>query len=205
MFRFMWCLVFVATAAMAEEVILDQAVIDFKGDAETVLVRTDKTPTTVTLRTQLESYTLTCVERGIVVVDGPHASCGQYTSQVLYCRNFSMDSYSCTDPSPWDGWSTVIHDRSCVHEEIGCVQLDRVSHGLKEEVFTIKFKNLPKLKAQQRDEFKLDIRDWAAGSTVARSSYHYAHLSTKKTLRKYRVSTSNRARHFEVKKTFLGL
>ncbi len=199
-------LIFVlATApAFANEVVLDRGLVDIEGQV-IQLVRTDLSPKKVTLRAQLESYEIKCVERGIVVVDGPHPSCGQYTTQELNCHNRSMTFGTCDEPSTWDSYSTRIHNNSCVHEEIQCVQFDRITHGLKEEFFTVNFINLPKLRPGQRETFQLSIRDWAAASTQPRSSFYTGELKRIKTLKKYKVISKDTMRTFDVKKTFLGL
>lgn len=190
--------------AFADEVVLDRVTVDIEGQV-IQLVRTDLSPKQVTLRAQLESYKIKCAERGIVVVDGPHPSCGQYTSEARVCHHPSDDSYTCSNPSAFDRWETTIHNNSCVHEEIQCVRFDRIDHGLKEEVFTVNFVNLPKLRPGQREIFQLSIRDWAAGSRQPRSSFYTGELKRIKTLRKYKVISKDTMRTFDVKKTFLGL
>lgn len=199
-----WLFVLAVAPTFASEIILDRDLVDIEGSIVT-LVRTDNSPKKVTLRAQLESYEIKCVERGIVVVEGPHPSCGQYTTQELNCHNRFMTGGACDEPSVWDSYSTRIHNNSCVHEEIQCVQFERIDHGQREEVFTVNFVNLPKLRSGQRETFQLSIRDWAAASTQPRSSFYTGELKRLKTLRKYKVITTDTMRTFTVKKTFLGL
>lgn len=194
----------IATAPVfANEIVLDRAAVDIEGTV-IQLVRTDLSPKKVTLRAQLESYEIKCVERGIVVVEGPHPSCGQYTTETRVCHHPSDESYTCSHPSPFDRWETTIHNNSCVHEEIQCVQFERIDQGEKEELFTVNFIGLPKLRPGERETFQFSIRDWAAGSRQSRSSFYTGELKSLSTLKRYKIISKNTMRTFDVKKTFLG-
>lgn len=174
------------------DVILEQPVINLT-EQEVVLVRTEHSPAEVQLSIELEEFETKCVEKAIKTVTGPHPSCGQFTTTEYYCPE--RDIIEGCKPSVHNEYRSTIHNRSCEHDEIYCSKEEKVSYGLKPQLFKIKFKNLVVLSKGQTEKFSFKIKSYSS-----KFSEYDAELKVLESLKKYQVEENYLYDTFIVKK-----